>query len=126
VLLEAMSCARPVIAIKYGGPAEIVDDSVGHAIEPLGSDHAMSELSRCLHDVFTHPEVWKQRGMNGRKCAEGKFGWDRKITSILDIYANAIHESAREKHLASVAPTFSYDWPKAAVHSTESEKREES
>ena len=26
VLLEAMAAARPVIAIAYGGPAEVVDD----------------------------------------------------------------------------------------------------
>ena len=44
VLLEAMAAARPVIAIAYGGPAEVVDDHVGRAILPDGSEAVIEAL----------------------------------------------------------------------------------
>jgi glycosyltransferase involved in cell wall biosynthesis len=34
VLIEAMACGKPVLATKYGGPAEIVTESVGKLVYP--------------------------------------------------------------------------------------------
>jgi alpha-maltose-1-phosphate synthase len=94
VLLEAMACARPVVAIKHGGPAEIVDDLVGYAIEPLGRKYVVSELTKILQDVISNPEIWRRKGLEGCRRAQGAFGWDRKIDSILDIYVQALEAKA--------------------------------
>lgn len=47
VLLEAMAVARPVIALDYGGPAEIVDHEVGMLIRPQ-AENPWSKASRVL------------------------------------------------------------------------------
>jgi len=47
VLLEAMACARPVIAVGFGGPAEIVDDAVGS--RPAAQRDRELALARMAH-----------------------------------------------------------------------------
>ena len=87
VLLEAMACARPVLTIKYGGPAEVVDDSVGYAIPPDGGTPAViAALVDNLIDIAVHPEVWRRRGEAGRQCAERLYGWESKVDQILTLY----------------------------------------
>ncbi|RKZ44738.1 MAG: glycosyltransferase family 4 protein [Gammaproteobacteria bacterium] len=87
VLLEAMACARPVLTIQYGGPAEIVDDSVGCTIPPKGGASAVTTaLVNCLSDIFQHPALWRQRGLVGRQRAEHLYGWEVKINEVLALY----------------------------------------
>ncbi len=99
VVLEAMASARPVIVIKHGGPAEIVDDSVGHAIDPLGPDFVISELAKTLQQIISHPDAWQQKGLNGRIRAEQRFGWERKIDAALEIYARVTRANSRDATL---------------------------
>jgi glycosyltransferase involved in cell wall biosynthesis len=94
VLLEAMACARPVLTIKYGGPAEVVDESVGHAISPEGGTSAVtSALVDSLYDIALRPEVWRQRGEVGRQHAENLYGWEAKIDKMLTLYQELLEET---------------------------------
>jgi len=87
VLLEAMACARPVLALKYGGPAEVVDENIGYAIPLEGGPPAVTTaLVNCLADIFEHPDVWRQRGLVGRQRAESIYGWETKINQALKFY----------------------------------------
>jgi len=86
VLLEAMAAARPVIAIAYGGPAEVVDDSVGRAIPPDGPEAVIEALTQSVRDVFAEPDAWRQRGEEGRRRAEQRYAWDTKIEQALRLY----------------------------------------
>jgi glycosyltransferase involved in cell wall biosynthesis len=86
VLLEAMACARPVIAIAHGGPAEIVDDEVGLAIPPTGADFAVKLLAETFRDIVARPDAWRARGEAGRRRAEARYSWDAKIDGALDLY----------------------------------------
>ncbi len=95
VLLEAMACARPVIAIQYGGPAEIVDDQVGCIISPQGGTKAViTALTHCLTDIFEHPDHWRQRGEEGRRRALNLYSWEKKIDNMLILYQQLIAEWA--------------------------------
>lgn len=87
VLLEAMAVARPVIAVAYGGPAEIVDDAVGRSIAPDGPDAVERQIAAALQDVIERPKEWEQRGLEGRRRAERLYCWDSKIDQAIDIYA---------------------------------------
>jgi glycosyltransferase involved in cell wall biosynthesis len=90
VLLEAMAAARPVIAIADGGPAEVVDDSVGRAIAP-GSPEAVTEaLTQTLRDVAADPEAWRRRGEEGRRRAEQRYAWEVRIDAILRLYGQLL------------------------------------
>jgi len=87
VLLEAMACARPVLAINYGGPAEIVDDEVGRAISPVGGAPAViAGFVEGLNDIFQNPTQWRERGEEGRRRAELFYDWEVKIERALAIY----------------------------------------
>ncbi len=93
VLLEAMACARPVITIAFGGPAEIVDDIVGCAISPNGGATAViATLAECLGDIFEHPEIWQQRGEMGRQRAECLYSWESKIDQIVIWYEELLNQ----------------------------------
>jgi glycosyltransferase involved in cell wall biosynthesis len=96
VLLEAMASARPVIAVAFGGPAEIVDASVGHAIPPSGVEGVITGLMRALRDIVDNPDAWRRRGEEGRRRAEARFSWDANVGRALDIYGSVVnlHDSA--------------------------------
>jgi len=86
VLLEAMACARPVIAFNFGGPAEIVSDEVGRLISARNRPELVRTLHETLQDLFDHPEQWQARGAAGRHRVETCFGWDAKMNTAIEIY----------------------------------------
>jgi len=91
VLLEAMASARPVAAVAYGGPAEIVDDAVGRAIPPDGSEAVISGFADVFRDVAQNPDQWRKRGETGRRRAEHRYGWDAKIEAAVRIYQRVLN-----------------------------------
>jgi glycosyltransferase involved in cell wall biosynthesis len=90
VLLKAMAAARPVIAIAHGGPAEVVDDSVGRAIPPDSPEAVIGALAETLRDVVADPEAWRRRGEEGRRRAEQRYAWDAKVDAILRLYGQLL------------------------------------
>jgi glycosyltransferase involved in cell wall biosynthesis len=90
VLLEAMASARPVVAVSFGGPAEVVDDAVGRGVPPDGPEAVTAALADTFRDIVRHPDSWRQRGEEGRRRAEARYGWDAKITEAIGIYRQVI------------------------------------
>jgi glycosyltransferase involved in cell wall biosynthesis len=86
VLLEAMASARPVVAIDFGGPSEIVDKEVGILIPAKNTEFVISHLITTFIDIFENPKKWRLLGENGRKQAETKYTWSVKIQTALEIY----------------------------------------
>jgi glycosyltransferase involved in cell wall biosynthesis len=94
VLLEAMASARPVIALDYGGPAEIVNDEVGALLAFTSPQQVIDDLAATLIDIFRHPESWRERGLTGRRVAEKLYSWPAKIASAAPIYRNLLSSKA--------------------------------
>jgi glycosyltransferase involved in cell wall biosynthesis len=86
VLLEAMAVARPVIAIDFGGPAEIVDDGVGVKLPATGKTDVVQGLIEAFENIRLQPELWRQRGKEGRRRVEIYYSWDAKIASAVSFY----------------------------------------
>ncbi len=86
VLLEAMSCGRPVIGIAHGGPGEIITPEVGWLVQPFNVRAVIEGLKDALRDIFTHPAAWSQRGRRGREFAETSHSWDARLSRIGEIY----------------------------------------
>jgi len=86
VLLEAMACARPVIALNFGGPAELVDDEVGRLLPADNADTVVTHLMSALTDVATQSDQWKQRGLTGRQRVEAWYSWDAKVAQGIALY----------------------------------------
>jgi glycosyltransferase involved in cell wall biosynthesis len=88
VLLESMACGVPVIAVNYGGPAEIVDDEVGRKLSADGSEALIRDLAKALADASRNRAEWKRKGRCGRSRAEGSFGWEARIDTAVQLYAS--------------------------------------
>ncbi len=84
VLVEAMACGLPVVAVNRGGPASIVKDGeTGWLVEPedgAGLAAAMVEAVCCV-------DVRRQRGAAAREDALARFSWaevGEKLGAVLD------------------------------------------
>jgi glycosyltransferase involved in cell wall biosynthesis len=81
-----MACARPVIAVGFGGPAEIVDDEVGRLLPATGPEAVIAGLVSALEDLVSHPDAWRRRGEAGRARVEARYSWDAKIDRAVALY----------------------------------------
>lgn len=86
VLIEAMACGLPVVAVNYGGPAELVDDEVGRLLPADGASLLVGALAETLRDAARNPAQWRARGQAGSRRAVEKYGWDAKIGEALEVY----------------------------------------
>lgn len=86
VLLEAMAVARPVIAVDFGGPSEIVDAAVGVKLPATGKAAVVEGLIATLTDVYERPQHWQALGAEGRRRVEDNFSWAAKIAAAIGFY----------------------------------------
>ncbi len=94
VLLEAMASARPVAGVAFGGPAEIVDESVGRSLSAEGPEPLVAALAQLMRDVAADPEGWRRRGEEGRRRAESRFSWDAKVDEAVRLYERILGRKA--------------------------------
>ncbi|MCX7683044.1 MAG: glycosyltransferase family 4 protein [Anaerolineae bacterium] len=83
-LLEAMACARPVVATAVNGCPEIVLDGVTGFLVPPGDPAAWA--GRVIN-LLDHPEMARTMGERGRKRVEEHFSLTRMIGRIEELYA---------------------------------------
>jgi glycosyltransferase involved in cell wall biosynthesis len=84
--LEARPPPRPVVALDYGCPAEIVDDNVGLLIPATGPRAVVERLTWALIDTMNAPEIWRLRGKAARTRVERHYSWEAKIDAALALY----------------------------------------
>lgn len=94
VLLEAMACARPVIALNFGGPVDIVSAQVGALLSMNNPEQVTADLAATLGDILKHPQAWKIRGETGRTLIENRYSWPAKISEAHNIYRKVLAERA--------------------------------
>jgi glycosyltransferase involved in cell wall biosynthesis len=79
VLVEAMACALPVIAVDRGGPATIVDDpETGWLVAPDDTEAFASAMVEAVNDASGR----RRRGASAREEVVGRYAW-RQIGSDL-------------------------------------------
>jgi glycosyltransferase involved in cell wall biosynthesis len=93
VLLEAAASGLPIIAVNYGGPAEIVDEEVGHLVSADGPEELIAGLVETFRNISQDPEPWRQRGQKGRQRAEREYGWEARMRSAMAIYRRILGEN---------------------------------
>jgi len=73
VLVEAMACGLPVIAVDRGGPAAIVEDpATGWLVEPDDRE----ALAACMVAAVNNAEDRRRRGERARERAVADYSWD--------------------------------------------------
>ncbi len=89
VVLEAMACRLPVIASAWGGPLDYLDERTGILVPPTTRDEFIAGLAAAMTRLATSPELRRSMGDAARARIEAEFDWDRKVDTILDLYARA-------------------------------------
>jgi glycosyltransferase involved in cell wall biosynthesis len=84
VLVEAMACEVPPIAVDRFGPGEIVTDGeTGWLVEP----DDVGDLAAALLEAIDDPAERRRRGARGHAVAVERYGWPalaRRFADVLD------------------------------------------
>ena len=80
VILEAMACGRPIVAVAAGAVTELVDTGVGRLAEP-GNVESLQHAIRSLYDCD-----WNLMGACARQRVERSYSWQRALDAQLARY----------------------------------------
>jgi glycosyltransferase involved in cell wall biosynthesis len=84
--LEAMACARPVVATAAGGLQHLVPDAGGRKVPPGDA----AALADALAEVLGDAELRRAMGAHNREVVEERFAWSRVGERLEELYAEAI------------------------------------
>ena len=94
VFVEAMACARPVVASTAGGgPEAVLDGETGLLVPPGDVDAVAGALAR----LFGDRGLAARMGEAGRRRVEEVFAMDRYIERVLAVYERAVERSLRSR-----------------------------
>lgn len=92
VLIEAMACALPAIAVDRGGPAAIVDDpQTGWLVEP--DDRA--GLAAAMVAAVRDGEGRRERGARARRAVAERYSWSQIGEELASLVRGAAAGAAR-------------------------------
>jgi L-malate glycosyltransferase len=98
--LEAMACAKPVVATDAGGLRHVLDDEGGRRVAP-GDAHA---LAAALREVLVDPRLQRAMGEHNRRVVEERFSWSRVVERLEGLYREAIEKSNASSRAAAGRP----------------------
>lgn len=90
-ILEYMAAGRPVVATNVGGAAEaIIHGETGYLVSSDDNDAMADNIVELLNDA----ELAARFGEKGRSIIEERFGLDRQMAKITELYESAFSRSA--------------------------------
>jgi glycosyltransferase involved in cell wall biosynthesis len=105
VVLEAMAAGVAVIATKWGGPVDYVDNDTGILIEPESRRVLVEGFAAAMRQVIAAPGMARTMGLIGRERVERYFDWEQKVDSMMEIYrlaiSNSLHSSDKVRRVPS-------------------------
>jgi glycosyltransferase involved in cell wall biosynthesis len=84
--LEAMACARPVVATDAGGVRFLVSQRGGRKVPP-GDPRA---LAGALRELLLDADLRRSMGEHNRRLVEERYAWSPVVDRLEDIYREAI------------------------------------
>jgi glycosyltransferase involved in cell wall biosynthesis len=83
VMLEAMACKAPMVATKFGGPAEVIQDGYdGFLVDPKDSGEMGKKIAELLRDDKKR-ELFAERAY--KKVME-KYSWSSVAKEVLSLF----------------------------------------
>lgn len=83
ILVEAQACEVPVVASRFGGFPEVVQEGVTGLLVPPQDPQA---LAAALRELLADPTRREEMGRAGRRWAHERFHWDRVAERVLEAY----------------------------------------
>jgi glycosyltransferase involved in cell wall biosynthesis len=109
VLLEAMAMGLPVVATKWGGPADYVDSTCGMLVPPDSREQLVDGFADAMVRLARDPELRERMGRAGRRKVEQSFSWERKVDTVIGFYRQAARSAQPCLTLASVLVALAAD-----------------
>lgn len=91
VVLEAMATGLPVIATKWGGPMDYLDESCGILVNPQSREEFIRDLAAAMLKLAESSTLREKMGRTGRHRVLNHFNWQKKTDTMLKIYAETVH-----------------------------------
>ncbi len=86
-IIEASSCAKPVVVSDVGGLPEVVEDGTTGFVVPPRDE---KETAKAIEKLILNKELRVKMGNNGRDRVRKLYNWDDNIEQMIDIYKEAI------------------------------------
>lgn len=91
VVQEAMMLGLPVIAVNWGGPAELLDASCGILVEPAEEEQIVRKVAEAMTRLMDDPATAERLSAAARKRAEQEgYDWPSLLHHWADIYDDII------------------------------------
>jgi alpha-1,6-mannosyltransferase len=107
VVLEALACARPVVAMRAGAIPELVDERFGRLAEPHSdATRFAANLAEAISSLYERD--LDALGAAGRQHVVSSHGWTRSLQTLMARYQAAVsvrHLPAVAQALARAEPT---------------------
>ena len=103
VVLEAMAMGKPVIATRWGGPADYLDASCGVLVEPGSYAGLVDGFAEAMRRMLDSPGLAMSMGAAGRERAVRDFDWQHKIDRVINIYRSVAESPAVPQELKTTA-----------------------
>lgn len=87
IVVEAMMCAKPVIASAAGGSAELIQDGITGRLVPPGDPTALADA---ICDVLAHPAQAAEMGRRAREKALERYDIRKTTRAIEDVYSRVL------------------------------------
>lgn len=92
-VLEALSSGLPVVCLKRGGPAIVVNDSCGIRVEGDSPEDAIDELTRALFRLAADEPLRQRLAAGALERAGNYFSWTQQTRRMNSVYAS-VHAAA--------------------------------
>jgi glycosyltransferase involved in cell wall biosynthesis len=93
VVLEAMASGVPVIAAKWGGPADYIASETGILIPPGTPGEFVDELANAILRMAKNPETRVKMGRAGRDRVQAIYDWHVKAKTLVKFYEDVVSTS---------------------------------
>ena len=89
VVLEAMACGRPVVAMRAGALPELVDPTAGNLAEPH-ADPAVAAANLADAIVNVYERDLETLGAAARRHVLANYSWSRTLQALMARYQTAV------------------------------------
>ena len=87
-IIEASSCAKPVVVSDVGGLPEVVDNNITGYVVPRNNVRATFEA---INSLVVDSQIRERMGIEGRKRVAEFYNWEDNLNLMIEIYQRTIN-----------------------------------